>query len=167
MYLNIILIFIQFKIDEYFLGKVGVKVKKGPLRREEMDEDEEEDDNDKDDPLEKPPRFYFNGKSYPYHEVSMGLGTVCDINNVPRSITIKYICDMESHQSGTVSVCVYGWVCVGGCVGVLPQIKHYVYTFTLYSLSLSHTHTHTHTSSLSHTFPFSLSNSLTIASPCR
>ena len=60
----------------------------------------------------------------------MGLGTVCDINNEPRSITIKYICDLESHQSGTVSVYVsmggLMWVCVGGlmwmCVGGLMWV---------------------------------------------
>ena len=34
-------------------------------------------------------------------------GTVCDISNEPRSIKIKYICDMDSHKSGTVSECVY------------------------------------------------------------
>ena len=80
----------------------------------EDDEDDEDDDNDNtigDDELsdsERPPTFYFTGKTYAYHEVEMEAGTLCDISNEPRSIRIKYICDMEAHQSGTVSrgVCV-------------------------------------------------------------
>ena len=79
------------------------------------DDDDDDDDTIKDDELsdsERPPTFYFTGKTYAYHEVEMEGGTLCDISNEPRSIRIKYICDMEAHQSGTVSGCVCVCVCV-------------------------------------------------------
>ena len=67
----------------------------------------EDDDPIEDDEIsdsERPPTFYFTGKTYAYHEVEMEAGTLCDISNEPRSIRIKYICDMDAHQSGTVSM---------------------------------------------------------------
>ena len=84
------------------------------------DEDDADDDDtiegDELSDLERPPTFYFTGKTYAYHEVEMEAGTLCDISNEPRSIRIKYICDMDAHQSGTVSQGVCMSVCECECV---------------------------------------------------
>ena len=112
----------QLKVDEYFLGKTKTKV--NVPKRDSLDDDEDDDDDleEEEGTSEKPPTFYFNGKSYAYYEVEMDGGTVCDISNEPRSIKIKYICDMESHQSGTVSVCVCACVCACVCVHVSESV---------------------------------------------
>ena len=101
----------KLKVDEYLLGKAQST---STTDKEREEEKEDEDGKQKLKSTEKLPTFYYNGKSYAYHEIEMEQGTICDISNEPRSIKIKYICDVDAHQSGTVS----GLVVVCGDVQV-------------------------------------------------
>ena len=48
--------------------------------------------------------WYFNGNEYPYYPVEMGGGTPCNLkDDEPRSLIIRYICDLNAHETGTVS----------------------------------------------------------------
>lgn len=79
---------LKLKVDEYLLGKAQST---STTDKEREEEKEDEDGKQKLKSTEKPPTFYYNGKSYAYHEIEMEQGTVCDISNEPRSIKIKYI----------------------------------------------------------------------------
>ena len=49
------------------------------------------------------PKWLFNGNEYPYYGVEYGEGTPCDLKEgTPRSVTMRYICDLHSHSTGTV-----------------------------------------------------------------
>ncbi len=49
------------------------------------------------------PVCLYHGNEYPYYEVQYGYGTPCDLKeDTPRSISIKYICDVNAHSTGTV-----------------------------------------------------------------
>ena len=51
------------------------------------------------------PVWQYGGNEYPYYQVDMTGGTPCDLKGGdPRSVIIRYICDMNSHESGTVSL---------------------------------------------------------------
>ena len=48
--------------------------------------------------------WLYNGNEYPYYEVQFGDGTSCDLKDgTSRSISVRYICDLESRSTGTVS----------------------------------------------------------------
>jgi len=49
------------------------------------------------------PVWLFNGNEYPYYEVEFGEGTPCDLKEgTTRSVSVRYICDLNSHSTGTV-----------------------------------------------------------------
>ena len=39
--------------------------------------------------------WFYNGLYYPYHEISMSGGTVCDLTGKPRKSKVRFICVKE------------------------------------------------------------------------
>ena len=47
--------------------------------------------------------WFYNGISYPYYEVTIGGGALCDLTGQPRKSHLRFIC----HKGATFKVCLY------------------------------------------------------------
>ena len=56
--------------------------------------------------------WFYNGISYPYYEVTIGGGALCDLTGEPRKSHLRFIC----HKGATFEVCLCQMSVIVTCV---------------------------------------------------
>lgn len=108
----------KVKLQEYFLGRWEMD----QLLNEVKKRENEMTDKSKHIPIKK-----IDGINLPYLEIEMGNGTLCDLNNQPRSTKVLYVCYLhgkhEVYSLKETSTCQYEVIVLSPLLCSHPRYK--------------------------------------------
>lgn len=109
----------DLKLQEYFLGRYSMEKLTQLIKEEEADKEN--------DITRHPPTKKVQSLSMPYYEITMGDGTLCDLNSEPRRVKVLYMCYPTGRNEilsvKEISTCEYEVIVLTSALCTHPHFK--------------------------------------------